>query len=437
MKGIIKKILIGILTAEARILVGRLKPKMVMVTGSIGKTSSKDAVHTALSTVTTARKSEKSFNTEIGVPLTILGLKNPWGNPVAWLHGIGLGFFRALFTRDYPQWLVLEVGADHPGDLSELTQWLTPDMVVVTRFPKVAPHVEYYHSPQALIEEESAPAYALKQEGVLILNDDDESVTALKEKTRAGKILTFGTTPRAEIIGGGDDITYRTVDAIDAREVPTGMSFKLKYGTEETSITLTDVLGVQQMYPVLAGVASGLALGGNLQDISKRFASHKAPLGRMHIVEGLKGSTIIDDSYNSSPTALEYALLTLSRVKAKRRIGILGDMNELGQYSEEAHTEAGKWASEHCDLLLTVGIKARGIAEGALDNGMLDENIFQFEEAREAGKFLEGKLQEGDIVLVKGSQGGIRLERAVEEIMAHPEDKEKLLVRQGGEWERR
>jgi UDP-N-acetylmuramoyl-tripeptide--D-alanyl-D-alanine ligase len=434
MRNLFKSLVIAILTLEARILLSRMEPKIAMVTGSIGKTSTKDAVHTALATTASVRKSEKSLNSEFGVPLTILGLESAWGSPLGWFMNIFVGLVRCLFTFSYPEWLVLEVGADHPGDLTKLMKWVKPDMVVVTRFPAIAPHVEYYSGMEALIEEESQPVYALKDGGILILNDDDERVVALREKVRGAKVITYGTTTRANVVGRGDDIFYGSdVEGV----VPLGITFNVVAKSEEVPFVIHGALGVQQMYPVLAGVAVGTAFGVELKALSTRFAGHKTPAGRMRIIEGLKGTTIIDDSYNSSPTAAEYALLTLGRVKGKRHVAALGSMNELGSYSEEAHKELGKLAAEYADMLVTVGDKARGIAEGALNAGMDESTIFQFEDSREAGKFLEGTLQEGDIILIKGSQGGVRMEKTVEEIMEHPEDRMKLLVRQEGEWQTR
>ena len=119
-----------------------------------------------------------------------------------------------------------------------------------------------------------------------------------------------------------------------------------------------------------------------------------------------------------------------------RKIAVLGDMLELGRHTEEAHKNIGKLAAKIVDILATVGMRARLIAEGALNEGLAEKNIFQFEDSRKAGKFVEQLAEAGDIILIKGSQS-IRMERAVEEIMAHPEDKEKLLVRQDAEWTNR
>ncbi|MDO8590711.1 MAG: cyanophycin synthetase, partial [bacterium] len=165
-------------------------------------------------------------------------------------------------------------------------------------------------------------------------------------------------------------------------------------------------------------------------------------------------TTVIDDTYNSSPVAVAEALRTLAEVKVDaspsaqdlaqddpearprgRKIAVLGDMLELGKYSIKAHEKAGKEAVGAADILVTVGLRARDIAMGALDNGMDEKNIFQFDDTKEAGKHVETIMAEGDIVLVKGSQG-MRMERIVEEIMAHPEDKDILLVRQEEEWQK-
>ncbi|MDO8492821.1 MAG: UDP-N-acetylmuramoyl-tripeptide--D-alanyl-D-alanine ligase [bacterium] len=434
MREIFKKIIVGALTLEARLLVSRLKPKILMVTGSVGKTSTKDAIFTALNSFLKVRKSEKSFNTEFGVPLTILGLKNAWGNPFFWLWNLIIGLFRALAISDYPEWLVLEVGADHPEDLQKLTKWLKPDVTVVTRLPDIPPHVVYYSSPESLIEEESVPATKLKEGGTLILNSDDEKVLALGQNCR-GKVLTYGLTPKADIYSLGDEIVYETKHG---REVPMGMRFIVVYENNRISFELHDCLGIQHIYPVLAGVATALSLGAKLEKLHEAFETHRAPNGRMRIIEGIKGTTIIDDSYNSSPVAVELALLTLKQLKVSgRRIAALGDMRELGSYAKEEHQKIGNLAAKICNILITVGPLSREIVEGALDTLMDEKNIYQFEDSKTAGKFLEGIIREGDTVLVKGSQNTIRMEWLVEEIMAHPENKGKLLVRQDNEWQSR
>ena len=154
----------------------------------------------------------------------------------------------------------------------------------------------------------------------------------------------------------------------------------------------------------------------------------------MRIVAGLKDTVIIDDTYNSSPTAAERALSTLLELKTGgSRIAVLGDMLELGQFSVREHEKLGEQAAETADVLFTVGVRARKIAEGALEAGMNEKRIFQYDDAVSAGRELQNYIKKGDVILVKGSQG-IRCERIVADIMAHPEQAEALLVRQSSVW---
>jgi len=126
MKEIFKKIIIFILILESKLVLLKFKPKIITVTGSVGKTSTKDAIYTALENNLKVRKNQKSFNSEIGTPLTILGLENAWSNPLLWVKNFFLGLF-VIFKKDYPDWLILEVGSDHPGDVRKVGKWLKPD----------------------------------------------------------------------------------------------------------------------------------------------------------------------------------------------------------------------------------------------------------------------------------------------------------------------
>jgi UDP-N-acetylmuramoyl-tripeptide--D-alanyl-D-alanine ligase len=154
----------------------------------------------------------------------------------------------------------------------------------------------------------------------------------------------------------------------------------------------------------------------------------------MRLIDGIKNTLIIDDTYNSSPVACEEAVVTLGDIKTtKKKIAILADMMEIGKFSAEAHKDVGTLVAKSADVLITVGMRARFFAEGALNNGMDENNIFQYDDSVSAGKFAESLINSGDIILIKGSQS-TRMEKAVGELMAHPEDAGKLLVRQEEEW---
>ncbi len=428
MKSVLKHIIVTIITWEARMLIWRKRPSIIGITGSVGKTSTKDAIYTVIKTKVRARKSEKSFNSEIGVPLTILGLPNGWNDPFRWIKNVVDGALVALFPGNYPDWLVLEIGVDRPGDIARLTSWIKPDIVVMTRLPDVPVHVEFFSSPEAVIAEKRQLVDALKQEGVLVFNNDDEAVVAIKDDVRQQSI-GYSRYSLSPFTGSADKIVYE-----NGR--PAGFEFTLTHGSDAVVVRVAGSLGVQHAYNYAAAMAVGSIFGISIQESAAALSGHVPPPGRMRIIEGIKGSIILDDTYNASPVAMERAVETLKEVRTVgRKIAILGDMMELGSYSMGEHEKVGHMIADVADLLVTVGIRSRGIAEGALGAGMHEANIRQYEDARWAGKELEELLEQDDIVLVKGSQS-IRAERAVEEIMLEPEKAPELLVRQDPMWQR-
>ena len=437
MKSTAKKIIASILRAEASAVLRKYKPKIVAVIGSVGKTSTKDAIYAVFSKEFFARKSDKSFNSDIGIPLTVLGCKNGWNNPVIWLQNIWKGLLLLACKNKYPEWLILEIGVDRPGDMKLASEWIKPDILVVTRFAEVPVHVEYFASPEAIIAEKSLMISALKKDGTLVLNADDEKVLALKEKWN-GKTKMYGFNERkADVFGSHLSIMYGEDDI--ERKFPNGMLLRLNVGDTSVPVRLYGTLGKTIGYSAMATAATGLSAGINLVKISEGLAEIIPPPGRMRLLRGIKGALVIDDSYNASPVAMHSALETLRDISAfGRKFAVLGDMLELGKYSSDEHKKLGAFAKDVCNILVTVGIRAKKIAEGALDNGMNEDNIYQFDTSREAGKYLEKLTGDGDIILVKGSQGSgankIRMEQAVEEIMAEPEKAGELLVRQGEEW---
>ena len=173
MKNAFKHLVVTIITLEAKYLLRRKRPKIIAVTGSVGKTTMKDAIYAVVKNHYSARKSEKSFNSEIGIPLTILGLPNAWSSPLGWFKNIFDGAWIALFSGQYPQLLVIEAGVDRPGDMKRLTEWMRPDIVVITRLPDVPVHVEFFSSPEEVVKEKLLLAGALQSDGVLIYNHDD------------------------------------------------------------------------------------------------------------------------------------------------------------------------------------------------------------------------------------------------------------------------
>ena len=233
LKELFRQVIVFLLTLEAKLVLRKHRPKIIAVTGSVGKTSAKDAIYTALSKSFFVRRSEKSFNGDIGVPLTVLGVRNGWSNVFQWLRNLIDGISLLILTTPYPKWLIVEVGADRPGDITKSLSWLKPDVVVATRFPDISVHVEFYASPEDVIKEELAPVGWLQNNGVLVFNEDDER--ARTAVTAPGvRRLSFG-------FGENANLKAENLHATSEDGMPSGISFDVSYGDERgvVSISLT------------------------------------------------------------------------------------------------------------------------------------------------------------------------------------------------------
>ncbi len=428
MKTLLKSFTAGLLALLARAIVAKYRPTIVMVTGSVGKTSTKDAIAAALAPRFYLRASEKSYNSEFGVPLTIIGAKNPWENASAWLSVVGEAFALILLPSHFPKLLVLEVGADRPGDLARILRIATPDAVVVTRLPEVPVHVEAYATPGAVRDEEFTPAYALPAGAPLVISSDNEYATEMAARLPL-HTLTYG---------AGEEATVRVGDAgalIEAGRLA-GMQGTLTVAGAAHPLTIPGALGRSQLYAPAAATALGLALGMSVEEILEGLRSYLPPPGRARLLSGIHGSLIIDDSYNASPAAVEEVLGALALApRPGRRIAVLGDMLELGRYSMSEHERIGQLASKEADVVVSVGTRARAIGTAAVVAGLAPEQVHAFDNSNEAAEAIISMVTHGDIILVKGSQS-IRMERIVEALLADPADLPKL-VRQDKEWKKR
>src|SRR3989344_824971 len=440
MKDFLKHIVVTIITLESRLVLKKYKPRIVAVTGRVGKTSAKDAIASVLASASvdgrrrnfTIRKSKKSFNSEIGVPLTILDCENAWGSIFGWVKNILRGAELVLFRNDYPDILVLEAGVGKPGDIAWIADLITPEVAVMTRIGDVPVHVEYFSSPEAILREKARLVEAVPKGGLVVLNHDDARVMSVVDKCRA-EVVTFGFSPDASLRAEHDKVQYHDYK-------PVGLTFKVAYDDGGSiPVNIMGVFGRQHVYAALAALTVAAHFRVNMVEAAQAIEAWVPAPGRFRLLDGIKDTVILDDTYNSSPAALEAALLELKSMKVKegaRRVAVLGDMLELGKFAIAEHKRLGMEAGSFCDLVVTVGVRARYFAEGALDGGLADGKILQFDDARTAGLYLQNEIRDHDVILIKGSQL-IRMERTVEEVMAHPELKEQLLVRQEAEWGRR
>lgn len=430
MKTILKRIIIYILIAESRLVLFKYKPKVIAITGSLGKTSTKDAVYAVLSKISYVRKSEKSFNSEIGLPLTVLGCPNGWDNPAVWSLNILKGLWLFLWPHKYPKWLVLEVGVGKPGDMKKTASWLQTDAVIITTIGETPSHIEFFDSHKHLVEEKSQLIKTLKKEGLLVLNSDDSVVLDMKSKTKS-LVITYGFKEGADVLGSDENILY------NEKNEPKGIVFRANEGGNSVPVVIEGVFGRNHIYAALGAIALSFGLKFNVITVVSSLKNYDVPPGRMRLLKGINGSMIIDDTYNSSPLAVEGALRTLKEIKwGERKVVILGDMLELGKHTAEAHKKVGNITGNTLsgdDVLVIVGPRAKSIKEGALAEKMEDKNILEFNSSNEAGDFMKTFVKKNDLVLVKGSQG-MRMERVVEKILLSGEAKEMLLVRQDEEW---
>lgn len=450
----LKTIIVFVLTIESRLILWRYRPFVVAVTGSVGKTSTKDAIYEVLKNQGFERKSQKSMNSELGMPLTVIGVPNAWHSVREWLKNIFQGLKVFLKKSAYPNILILELGADHPGDIKRVAKWLKPDVAVLTRVSETPVHVEYFDSPAEVFEEKASLLRSVKKGGMAIVFGDDQKVLPLiDELAKKGVIVrTFGLAEGANIRGSNFALEYvreTSNNHVENDSVKKNLVCKftvtIKAGAEKAGdqtekdfssfeMTYKNPLGRVGMYPLLAAIAVGLGRGMKKEEIAKNLADYESPNGRMKALSGRNGSIIIDDTYNSSPDATMVALEALRELTCSgKKVAVLGDMLELGKYASDEHRKIGAEVAKVADLLLTVGQRSRVTAEEAVLAGLSAEKVKSFDTALDAADFIVRQIGEGDIVLVKGSQS-MRMERVVKELLEDPSQAQKLLVRQEKEW---
>lgn len=429
MKSLIRKILVSSIQFEAKMVLKKYKPRIVAITGNVGKTATKDMAYTTISTSLYARKSKKSFNSEIGIPLTILGCKNPWSHPIKWGEILLEGIALMLLKNHYPNWVILEVGADMPGDIKSIAKWINPDVTILTRIPDTPVHIEFFESLDELIDEKASLVKATKTNGVVILNHDDPNQKRIKDNINSN-CITYGAEEGADYKTEEYQINYEG-------DIPKGIEFKISSSEQKVSIQINDVIGSQYLYPAGAAVATADYAGIDLTASSQTLKNFESAPGRMRILKGINNTILIDDSYNSSPAALEKALDSLKNINTKgRKMVALGDMLELGEKTVGEHKTAGEQASSVADIIFTVGVRSKKLAKSAQEKRGSEKGIFEFDETTAAAEKIKELIKPGDIILIKGSQS-MRMEKVTEILMADPAEKHRLLPRQNMEWQKR
>lgn len=357
MKTKLKKLMERALAHWAKRVLRRSQPEIIGVTGSVGKTMTKEAIYSVLATKfgNDVGRSRGNLNTELGLPLTILGFERSPDKWVEWLWALPIAWWRSLIKKDLPRYLVLEMAADKPGDINYLLTIVRPKVAVVTTIG--ASHLAQFKTIDAVAKEKSGLIASLGSDGIAVLNQADLRVAQMAK-------LTHGR------------VVYYRAQAEDLAKEAAGAVGKL-YEIPEDEI--------------LEGLKTTEGLPG-----------------RMRIVPGVNGSTVIDDSYNANPVSMLAALRQLEGVaqdrNGVRKVAILGDMLDLGGYTKQAHQEVIKIAREKADYIAGVG--------EAMKETSPDKWYSNWQEAAEG---ILKEIKEGDIILVKGSHG-IHLEKVVSKL---------------------
>jgi len=349
--------------------------QVVAVTGSMGKTTTKEAAASAIGSTRRVLKSEGNLNNFYGLPLSLLKLEE---EEVA----------------------VLEMGMSAPGEIARLTEIARPDVGVLTNVAEV--HLEFFGTVSAIAEAKGELFRGLPPGATAVVNADDPLV--LDQARRfSGRKLRFGVEEEADVRGSA------------IRATPEGLRFKAVFRGEELEIE-TVLRGRHNVYNLLAGLAAASALDVPFRDAARALSRVRPAYHRGERVDLGRGFVLVDETYNSNPRALRSALEALSEEEAARRVAVVGDMLELGEHGVELHREVGRFAAGlPIDRLVGVGPLAAHILEGALEAGAASSKLRSVANAEEAGRLLLDELREGDVVLLKASRG-IGLERAIEAV---------------------
>ncbi|MBI2473150.1 UDP-N-acetylmuramoyl-tripeptide--D-alanyl-D-alanine ligase [Candidatus Uhrbacteria bacterium] len=418
------------ITKKAKKILATYKPLVITVSGSVGKTSTRNAIATMLSTKYRVGTTIKNYNNEFGVPLTILGYESPGKSFFGWLKIL------CSKPRNIPEIFVLEYGIDHPGDMKHLCDIASPDICVLTRLSPV--HAEHFRSLEQLAEEKAVMIDSTKPEGLVLLNADDPLVLGLRGHAHT-PVVTYGFSSGAQVRASEYQLETREDFSFEPGEHFSTVRVHVQM-QDQTSIDveLKNMLGQTCVSALLPAIIIAQRLNLSQEEIISSLAAIVFEPGRMNPIPGIKGSLLIDSSYNAAPASMNAALEVLCAFhpsEKARRIAVLGHMAELGGYREQEHRMLGMRAAElGVDLLVTVGDMTREIRRAAIEAGIPEVQTQHFDTPVHAGRWLDAQIKKGDIVLIKGSQSA-RMEKVVKDLMAEPLRAAELLVRQSKDWQ--
>lgn len=405
-----KKLALNLLAWLASLVAKKYRVKIVAITGSVGKTTAKEAIWTVLSQAYSAQRSLYNANTEWSICASVI---SPGFEPtftssgkarvslVQYLGLIWQAKLKLLFNRPYPQVLVLEMAADRPGDIRWFNKWFDYDVAVVTTIGST--HLDYYRDQAELTGEKLALTKKVKPDGLVVINGECEECQGYIAKPDR-RCVTFGMS-----------------DKYDYWYVPTEAA-RHQFHHKEREIRPELPVGRQWTPAALMAWAAGDEFGMTDEQVMAGLRQLQPVAGRFQIHKTSR-FTVIDDTYNAAPESMKVALESLKDLARGRRVAILGEMRELGDKKETRHLELGALAAKKVDLLVAMGEAGKLIANGARQAGMPNENIVelawdpQHAHPDSVMSQLLPILQDNDTVLVKASRT-IYLDKVVKRLLA-------------------
>ena len=426
----LRKIIQYFLWVQAKLILWRYQPLIIAVTGSTGKSSTKEAIYYALKNHYRVERSYGNLNTEIGVPITIIRGKDAKTNIFLWFYNL----FHTLFllvikSKQYPEILILEMSEDHPGIIKYLCDLTKPKIGVISWINEIPVHAVFFEKAEDVHREIQSLVTFLPENGTAVLNSDNNLSLAVKNKVKA-KVITHGFQNADVLISDYSLFADKDIFSL-------GMKMRIEYKGSYVPLRIKNVFGKPQAYALSAATATALSLGLNLVAIAKGLEEYQILKARTHLIPGINNSLILDDSYNSNPDALIAALQTYEDIvdlikreklfNLKRRILAIGSMNELGKYTKEAHQKIAPFLVKTGDLIILVGEYTKDTLLECERLGFNKNNILWFPNSKEAAKKAQEIITDGDFVLVKGSRG-IHMEEITVSIMKEPEKAEEYIT---------
>lgn len=413
----------NIFLAISRILASsyiRLKEiEVVAITGSAGKTTARHAIKTVLANDKSLYVPEENYNTESGIPSAIFQLRNPESTTslLPWCNLLFKMLLKFIFKAPYKT-IVLEFSADKPGDIEYLISIAKPHIAIVTTV--IPAHMQGFGNIETIAHEKGTTVRALSEADFAILNFDNKYVKDMANKTE-GKVLSTGSDKKNSL--HFEQLKYNE----------TGMVLNL-FWKDQKALLEVPVLAPHLIPSLLAAITLALLRGNSLNEAASKMIKFVPEQGRMRILKGKNGSTIIDDSYNSNPESAKAALEVLSHFSG-HKIAVLGSMNELGDYAKKGHEEVAETAAKIADEVVVVGEVAGKYLYPVVLKKLNKKFVRKFETSKQAGEYLQDIVTNDDVLLFKGSQNGVFIEEALKYVLLDPQKAPELLVRQSPMWQ--